>query len=200
VDRNYFEIAYTLNREFAADGRYCGLPLYNFVDNHDQDRVASKLKEGRLLYPLHLLLFTMPGVPSIYYGSEWGLLGKLGHHDDSRVRPAIELAAGPGMGSEPALADAIRRLAQLRTELPALRRGSYRQLHVAAEQFAFERDLDGQTVVVMLNAAEGPAEVAVPVTSNGEWRDALNGGSLAAVDGKLRAEVPARWGCALVAR
>jgi glycosidase len=200
ADRNYFEIAHTLNREFAADGRYVGLPLYNFVDNHDQDRVASKLKEGRLLYPLHLLLFTMPGVPSIYYGSEWGLLGKLQHHDDSQVRPAIELAAGPGMGSEPALADAIRRLAQLRAELPALRRGSYRQLHVAAEQFAFERDLDGQTVVVMLNAAEAPAEVAVPVTRNGEWRDALNGGSLAAVGGKLRAEVPAGWGCVLVAR
>ncbi len=199
VDRNYFEIAHTLNREFAADGRYVGLPLYNFVDNHDQDRVASKLKKGRLLYPLHLLLLTMPGVPSIYYGSEWGLLGKLQHHDDSQVRPAIELASGPGMGSEPALADAIRRLAQLRAELPALRRGSYRQLHVAAEQFAFERELDGQTVVVMLNAAEGSAEVAVPVAHNGEWRDALNGGCLAAVDGKLRAEVPAGWGCAFVA-
>jgi cyclomaltodextrinase len=199
VDRNYFEIAHTLNREFAADGRYVGLPLYNFVDNHDQDRVASKLKEGRLLYPLYLLLLTMPGVPSIYYGSEWRLLGKLQHHDDSQVRPAIELASGPGMGSEPALADAIRRLAQLRAELPALRRGSYRQLHVAAEQFAFERELDGQTVVVMLNAAEGSAEVAVPVAHNGEWRDALNGGSLAAVDGKLRAEVPAGWGCVFVA-
>jgi glycosidase len=199
VDRNYFEIAYTLNREFAADGRYCGLPLYTFVDYHDQDRVASKLEEGRLLYPLHLLLFTMPGVPSIYYGSEWGLLGKLQHHDDSQVRPAIELAAGPGMGSEPDLADAIRRLAQLRAGLPAIRRGSYRQLHVAAEQFAFERELDGQTVVVMLNAAERPAEVTVPVTGNGEWRDALNGGSLAAVGGKLRTEVPAGWGCVLLA-
>ena len=199
VDRNYFEIAYTLNREFAADGRCAGLPLYNFVDNHDQDRVASKLKEARLLYPLHLLLFTMPGVPSIYYGSEWGLLGKLQHHDDSQVRPAIELQEGPGMGSAPELADAIRQLAQLRSELPALRRGSYRQLHVAAEQFAFERELDGQTVVVLLNAADQPAEVAVPVSHSGEWRDALNGGSLAAPDGKLRAEVPVGWGRVLVA-
>jgi len=199
VDRNYFEIAYTLNREFAADGRYTGLPLYNFVDNHDQDRVASKLKEPRLLYPLYLLLFTMPGVPSIYYGSEWGLLGKLQHHDDSEVRPAIELEQGPGMGSEPGLADTIRRLAQLRAEVPALRRGSYRQLHVAAEQFAFERELDGQTVVVMVNAAPGAAEVAVPVTRDGAWRDALNGGLLTAVGGKLRAEVPAGWGRVLVA-
>ena len=76
VDTNYFEIAYALNRQFGRDGIYRGLPLYNFVDNHDVDRVASRLNKAEHLYPLYCLLFTMPGIPSIYYGSEWGISGR----------------------------------------------------------------------------------------------------------------------------
>ena len=55
---------------------YKDLLLYNFVDNHDVDRVASKFSNKALLYPLYILLFTMPGIPSIYYGSEFGLDAK----------------------------------------------------------------------------------------------------------------------------
>ena len=98
ADRNYFEIAYGLNRQFGAGGMYRGLPLYNFVDNHDQDRVASHLPEPRLLYPLYLLLFTMPGVPSIYYGSEWGLTGRRLPGDDSPVRHAMDRPEPPQPG------------------------------------------------------------------------------------------------------
>jgi glycosidase len=194
VDRNYFEIAYTLNREFGPSGMYTGLSLYNFVDNHDQDRVASRLGDPRLLYPLYLMLFTMPGVPSIYYGSEWGLAGKRGRGDDGPVRPALELADAPGLGTEPALADAIRRFAAIRAGSLALRRGSHRQLHAAAEQMAFARELDGELVVVMLNAADHVVEVAVPAPRDREWHDLLDGGAVVAAGGTLRADVPASWG------
>ena len=70
ADANYFEIAHGLNRQFGDQGIYQHLFLYNFVDNHDVDRVASKLGEKALLYPLYILLLTMPGIPSIYYGSK----------------------------------------------------------------------------------------------------------------------------------
>ncbi|MBN1488210.1 MAG: alpha-amylase, partial [Anaerolineae bacterium] len=66
VDRNYFEIAYALKRQFGAGGLYCDLPLYNFADNHDVNRVVSNLTKPEHLYSLYCLLFTMPGVPSIY--------------------------------------------------------------------------------------------------------------------------------------
>ena len=197
-DRNYFEIAFALDRQFGPRGIYAGLPLFNFADNHDQDRVASRLTERRHLYPLHLLLFAMPGVPSIYYGSEWGLAGKRGHGDDSPVRPALVLEQAAGQGLEPGLEPVIARLARLRAELPALRRGSYRQLHVAAEQFAFLRSGEGQEVIVLLNAADHPAQVTVPAPLDGEWRDALNGGVVAASGGRLAVEVPPSWGCMLV--
>jgi hypothetical protein len=101
------------------------------------------------------------------------------------------------MGSEPDLADAICRLAALRAEVPALRRGSYRELFVAPEQLAFARELDGNTVIVLLNAAGDAAEVAVPAPVDGGWRDLLNGGTATADGGELRVEVPAGWGSVL---
>jgi len=199
ADRNYFEIAYGLNRQFGPGGMYRGLPLYNFVDNHDQDRVASRLPERRLLYPLYLLLLTMPGVPSLYYGSEWGMAGRRLSGDDAPVRPPLELADGPRIGGEPDLAAAIARLARVRTSLPALRRGDYRQFLVAAEQLGFVRELDGQHVAVLLNASDQPVEVAVPAAPGGLWRDALNGGEWNAGASPAAIEVPASWGRILIA-
>jgi glycosidase len=68
-DANYFEIAYTLRRQFGHYGLCQGRNLYSFADNHDVDRLASRLTNPAHLYPVYCLLFTMPGAPSIYYGS-----------------------------------------------------------------------------------------------------------------------------------
>jgi cyclomaltodextrinase len=199
ADRNYFEIAYALNREFGPDGLYADLPLYNFADNHDQDRVASRLPGARLLYPLYLLLFTMPGVPSIYYGSEWGLRGRRRPGDDGPVRPELELPRDGAGVAEPGLAPAIRRLGALRAELPALRRGSYRQLLVAPEQLGFIRELDGRAAIVVRNAADVPAAVSVPIApGDGPWRDALNGGEWPVDGASVHLEIPPSWGRVLV--
>jgi hypothetical protein len=75
-----------------------------------------------------------------------------------------------------------------------LRRGSYRQLHVASEQFAFARELDGEAVIVMLNASEREMDLAVPAPRDGEGHDMLYGGTVRAAGGQLRAAVPAGWG------
>jgi cyclomaltodextrinase len=107
-DRNYFEIAASLQRQFGPGGLYEGLPLYAFADNHDVDRIASRLQHPAHLYPLHLLLFTMPGVPSIYYGSEWGVTGAKAHGGDPALRPAIVSPDGI-QRPHPDLADALRR-------------------------------------------------------------------------------------------
>ena len=90
-DANFHEIAYSLNRQFGAGGIYNNLSMYSFVDNHDVDRVSSKLKSPLSLYSLYALMFCMPGTPSIYYGSEWGITGKRthGYNADLAIRPAI---------------------------------------------------------------------------------------------------------------
>ncbi len=91
-DSNYFEITHTLERQFGAGGLYRGLPLYNFADNHDVNRIANVLKSPTHLFPLHMLLFSMPGVPSIYYGSEFGLPGTKAD-TDWPLRPELNLEA-----------------------------------------------------------------------------------------------------------
>jgi cyclomaltodextrinase / maltogenic alpha-amylase / neopullulanase len=187
---NYFEIAYAINRQFGEAGLYQGLPLYNFVDNHDVNRVASNLPVPELLYPLYCLLFTMPGVPSIYYGSEWGLPGVRSKHSDRALRPALNLEQARQNSPNPDLSTAIARLARLRSETAALREGNYRQLFVSLKQFAFARAANQEYVVVMLNAEDTPAlvEVSVPTNTTGAV-DLLNQSERFEVEqGRLRVE------------
>ena len=77
-ERNLFEIAHSLNRQSGPDGIYREMSLYTFVDNHDQDRIASRLTHHEDLASVYTLLLTIPGMPSIYYGSEWGITGAKG--------------------------------------------------------------------------------------------------------------------------
>jgi glycosidase len=194
---NYFEIAYALNRQFGEAGLYRDIPLYNFADNHDVNRVASNLKIAAHLYPLYCLLFTMPGVPSIYYGSEWGLEGRRTPHSDRALRPQLDLPEMAQRAPQPRLAGDIARLARLRGSLPVLRYGGYRQLFVSAQQFAFARFSGEEYVAVLLNAAEAPVGFEVPVPGHFSGAvDLLNGGERFPVqEGRLKVEgVPACWG------
>lgn len=73
-DHNYFEIAHTVKRLYQMGGER--FKLYNFVDNHDVERIFSKLNNKADFLPVHILLYTLPGIPSLYYGSEFGVEGK----------------------------------------------------------------------------------------------------------------------------
>ncbi len=191
LEKNYFEIAYALNRQFGAGGLYNGLPLYNFVDNHDVNRVASMLTNPAHLYPLYCLLFSMPGTPSIYYGSEWGLEGKRAPGDDSPLRPALALQQNPPNAPQPNLPTVIQKLAQVRQASPALRQGDYHQLHVNHQQLAFSRQTDNDLAIVLLNAAETVVRIEVPVSLADGSRlvDVLNGQETFVVaGGRLKVE------------
>jgi glycosidase len=108
---------------------------------------------------LYCLLFTMPGIPSIYYGSEWGLEAKRTNTDDSPLRPCLELSNA----SHPDLVNWIARLAAIRHASPALKQGGYRQAYVAPEQFAFARQCDQECILVAVNAASIPARIELPL-------------------------------------
>jgi cyclomaltodextrinase / maltogenic alpha-amylase / neopullulanase len=185
LDKNYFEIAYALNRQFGADGLYREVPLYNFADNHDVDRVASQLIDPAQLYPLYGLLFTMPGVPSIYYGSEWGLEGKRANGSDAPLRPPLDRSTLPQTVAQRDLANAIARLARLRQNSPALRYGDYHQLYVNHQQFAFTRQTTDECLLVLLNASDQPApfELNLPFAGAHQLVDVLNGGEAFQVAG-----------------
>ncbi|MBQ7465212.1 MAG: alpha-amylase, partial [Oscillospiraceae bacterium] len=91
-DHNYFEIAHTVKRlRDMGLNRPGGAKLYSFADNHDVDRIASKLQNQADLLPVYVLLYTLPGIPSVYYGSEFGLEGRKQRGSDDELRPAIDL-------------------------------------------------------------------------------------------------------------
>ncbi len=203
VDKNYFEIAWSLNRQFGPEGIYRGLSLYSFADNHDVDRVASRLTEPAHLYPLYCLLFTMPGIPSVYYGSEWGIEGKK-DGSDRPLRPRLDLASAPQNAAHPGLAPVISRLAGIRKANRALRAGGYAQLHVSHEQLAFMREAEGQRIIVAVNSAAAPARLQLQIPAGPDCRlvDLLNPGDSFPVKGGRAAidSLPPRWARILEAR
>jgi glycosidase len=189
VDGNYHEIAYSLRRQFGAHGLYRGLTLYNFVDNHDVDRLASRLTDQAHLYPVHCLLFTMPGAPAIYYGSEFGLPGTRAQHDDWPLRPALDLEALRRGSPQPDLAPAIARLARLRRELPALAQGDYQELSLRPCSLVFARRSPKQWLVVGVSAEKAllRLELTLPGAGRGKLVDLLNPGpELTVIDGKVQ--------------
>lgn len=145
---NLGELSVTLNRQFNQDiGVYKNLPLYSFLDNHDVSRIATNLKDKSLLKVLYGLLLTLPGVPSIYYGSEWGWEGsrKLG---DEQVRPPAVLE------QEGDLSRHIAWWADFRRRTPALQSGLYVEYHVTADILVFARRVAGQEIVIGANIGQ----------------------------------------------
>lgn len=197
VDNNYFEIAYGLNRQSGPQGIYKDLLFYNFVDNHDVDRVASKFNNKALLYPLYILLFTMPGIPSIYYGSEFGLDAKKEPYSDVNLRPALDLMALENNVPQKDLPGVIQRIADLRRQSPAILLGDYQEMLVSANQLAFSRQYEGDSVVVVLNSASQAAEVHLERLpwQGGQLHDLLNPGETFQIEqGQLNLSVPPTWG------
>ena len=187
-DHNYFEIAHTIRREFDQNGGiYRGMRLYSFVDNHDVDRIASKLKVPGHIYPVHTLLFTLPGIPSIYYGSEWGIQGRKEGGNDDPLRPAVDLPRALENPSDPRLLDWIRTLGRIRREQPALIHGRYQELLLTNRQYAFARLLGEEGVVVAVNndETEAPLSIRLPV-GGGFCADLVTGEAVPIENGALR--------------
>ena len=164
---NFFEISYSLNRQFGPENwtLYKGKHLFSFIDNHDVSRVASILKEKRHIPLAFALLFGMPGIPCIYYGSEWGAQGEKQAGDDA-LRPCFD-APEPNEWT-----DWVKALSHLRTQSWALCEGGYRNVHVTNRQLVFERAVPGERVLVALNAEGAPYTAPV---GTGDAIDLISG-------------------------
>ncbi|MDU1338142.1 alpha-amylase family glycosyl hydrolase [Clostridium sp.] len=152
-DKNYFEIAYSLNRMFGNGGIYKDLCLYNFVDNHDVNRLASTLKVQEYLFNVYTILYTMPGVPSIYYGSEYGIKAVKGDKTDLPLRPSVdEIENYEDKNNE--LFDHIEKLGRIRAVSEALKNGNYEQVIIKNEQYVFSRTSKNDKIYIVLNLSD----------------------------------------------
>ena len=148
---NLFEINHSLMRQFGPENwtLYRGLHLLSFVDNHDVTRIASILTNEKHLPLVYALCFGMPGIPCVYYGSEWGAKAQKSDGD-----PALRACFDAPVYND--LSAWISRLAEAKKNSKALNYGSFRSVVLTNKQCIFERKTDEERVLVAINAEDQP--------------------------------------------
>ncbi|MDD3413234.1 MAG: alpha-amylase family glycosyl hydrolase [Lachnospiraceae bacterium] len=151
---NLFEINHSLLRQFGPEEWtiYKGKHLLSFVDNHDVTRVASILSNKNHLPLIYALSFGMPGIPCVYYGSEWGEEADKSQGDQA-LRPCFET------WNENELFQYISKLAESKRSSEALNYGDFRSLSLTNKQCVFERNSEHDRVMVAINADENPCTI-----------------------------------------
>lgn len=148
---NMFEINHSLLRQFGPENwtLYKGKHLLSFVDNHDVTRVASILSNEKHLPLIYAMCFGMPGIPCVYYGSEWGTKA-----DKSEGDPALRPCFEQPEWNE--LSEFISKLAEAKKNSEALNYGSFRSVLLTNRQCIFERASGHERVMVAINADGAP--------------------------------------------
>jgi glycosidase len=155
-DCNFFELWWTLARNNDLARTFAPM---TFAGNHDVTRLASAIRDERYLPHALVALFTVAGIPSIYYGDEQGFRGikEAREHGDDAIRQAFP--GGPG--DLASFGWPTFRLHQelicVRRRHPWLVRAQTNRLHLATEQLAYEsRGPGGESLIVLLNLADIP--------------------------------------------
>lgn len=194
-DHNYFEIAHTVKRLYdMAGGNILGLRLYNFVDNHDVERIYTKLNNKAHMIPVHILLYTLPGVPSLYYGSEFGIEGRKEKSSDASLRPALSLDDYKNAINENVITKVIAALGKVRQDVKALSYGGYRELSLTTRQYAFSRKLENENVIIAVNNDDNDAWFNLPAEGINEYVGVLSGEKLKTENGSLNLCIRANYG------
>lgn len=178
--KNFYEILYSFNREFGKEPwcLYTGKNLMCFLDNHDVNRIASTLSKKEHLPLAYAMLMTMPGIPCIYYGSEWGIEG-VKNWNDSSIRPEIEELEVND------LEKTVARLSEIHLNEPALQYGDYTQIALNNPWCIYQREKDGEKIWTCINIDENTANI--PVNYSGTAIDLMDGSEVT-IDGNVTLE------------
>ncbi len=176
-DMNMYEIAHSLNRQFGNENWciYRGKHLFTFVDNHDVTRIATMLKVKEHLPLIYTLMFMMPGIPAVYYGSEFGIEGDKRGGSDDILRPEFDLEKMKSEGICD-LCSHIAALAEIQKNHPAAAWGSYSQVQLTNRQIAIARSCDSETLITVINADRAP--FTFNLNRGGSAEDLLTGNTV----------------------
>ena len=149
---NMFEIAHSIQRQFGKEQwcLYRGKHLLTFVDNHDVNRIASTLTNKKHLPLIYGLMCSMPGIPCIYYGSEWGAEGVKANGSDNDIRKSYDV---PEWNE---LTEVVAACAKAAATEKALQYGDYTMLVLTNHQYVFRREFEGERIIVAINASDSP--------------------------------------------
>jgi glycosidase len=160
VGRGY----YPANDYFAYQNEQGDVPKLRYLENHDQERIASQLHEVYQRAAVAALLLTEPGVPLIYAGQELALEERPSLFD----RDPLEWNKG-----DPNLRDWYKQLLQVRAKLAPLQSGAFRliagQPNIVA---AFTRFTPQQKAVVLINFSAKAQTVKLPWAKT--WFDQIS--------------------------
>ena len=131
------------------------------------------LKEKAHLNNVYTILYTMPGVPCVYYGSEWAIEGMRTKFSDYELRPCLDINNIPNPNYK--LYNHICKLGAVRKALPALKYGNYRNINIKNEQLVYLREFEGQKVFVALNLSASDYNIDINTGGSGVLTDALTG-------------------------
>ncbi len=148
---NMFEIVHSLLRQFGPESwtLYRGKHLLSFVDNHDVSRIASILQNPEHLPLVYAMIFGMPGIPCVYYGSEWGARA-----DKSEGDPALRACFDEPVEND--LTEWIGKLAKAHKNSDALCNGDFKSIVLQNKHCIFERRTETERVLVAINADSEP--------------------------------------------
>ena len=164
------------------------------MDNHDVERIHTKLTNKAHFAPVHILLYTLPGIPSIYYGSEFAIEGRKEQFSDASLRPALNLADYADAVEKNPCTALIAALGKIRQQTLALSYGSYTELQLTNRQYAFARNLDGVSVIVTVNNDDNDASMNVPAGNTSEYIGTLTGNHVKVQDGRINVTVRGNFG------
>ncbi len=169
---------YAAHREFAAAFPWrTRLHTMNALDTHDTPRFLTSARPGVLPVAVGLSM-TLPGIPVVWAGDEFGLTAA----DGEEARTPIPWDRIDEHRDTIAL---YRDLIALRNGHPVLASGGLRWLHVDDDAVVFIRESSAECVLVA--AARGPMDVVVAFEGNAE---PLFGG-LAITEGRIATDGPA---------
>jgi glycosidase len=149
-DANFFELAAAFERHNALLSSYAPL---TFIGNHDVTRIASKLSDAALVPHAVVVLLTVGGTPSIYYGDEQGYRGvkedRAGGDDD--VRPLFPPSPDHLSPLGGPIFAVHQELIGVRRRNSWLHRATSEALQLSNEVFVYRLAVGADALVVALN-------------------------------------------------
>ena len=175
---------------YLEDGPYANpYDLVTFYDNHDMARMNAS-DQGFI--DANNWLFTARGIPAVYYGSETGFMRGRAEHDGNRNYYGQERVDA---AEQSPIYPALKRIATLRRESPALQRGLQLNVRLQGDEAVFYRVYEHQgitqTALVLLNKGDATRSMHVEdYLQAGSWRDGFSGKGIM-VGKQLDVDVPA---------